>query len=503
MTKSITFADFNSPDAVKAQRLVDYYEDKQEAYAKAILDAKRKKWKERGYNVQTRNIIKSITDKSGLLFNRPPALSIVPPGQNKGVIDANFVRIMDGTDWVEVFQNVDVYTRLLKTTVVLQQKYIATDRTTVGGSYKYDESAGDALMLSILHRGNSVVRVNIVGRITELAYLTSPWSKLEAWTYRYMNGDVIEDWRVEGEEETLLNSQPNPEGRVTANAFYDVKTPRNRTDFWVNVPEDILSFQDNLNLYLSDMQFGIAHQIQKTLFTDTPITEQSDSSIVIPIAPLGQTPAAQTWDDQITVTQGNVGGLGETVLLDKGSPENPSPMVKYDGPNTDLKALYDVMASQVRDIASDWGVTIKATDSQKANSGFQVIVEEMDNLQLREQRAQSMQSGFRKFYDITQAMYPELLTGMLKVEFAEPTLPVNPLEQAQMLTYEFALNLKSPLDVFRADGMTDEDAKAKLAEILAVNKQIADAAPKQAVQLPEQQNMAQKGGNPTQPKLTP
>ncbi len=504
MTKSITFADFNGPEAVKAQRLIDYYEDNQEVYVTALLNAKRKKWKERGYNVQSRNIIKSIVDKSGLLFNKPPALKILPPGQQKGTVDNNFVRIMDGADWVEFFQNVDVFTRLLKTTIVLQQKYIPEERTTIGGSYKFDAQAGDALMLSLLNRSNCVVKTDILGRITELAYLTLPWSNSQPWSYCYINKDVVEDYAVEGEEETLIDSNPNPEGRVTANPFYDVKVPRNRKDFWINVPEDIASFQDNVNLFQCDMQFAMAHAMQKTLFHDTPIVPQTDSSISIPIAPLGQVPAAETWEE-ITITEGNVGGLGETVLMDKGDPNNPAPWAAFLGPDTDLHQLNQTMAAQIQDIAADWCVTVKSQDSAKANSGYQVVVEEMDNLQLREQRAQSMQSGFRKFYDITQSMYPELLEGMLQVEFAAPSLPVNPLEQAQVRTFNFALNLQTPVDVWMEEGMSEEDAKAKLAEVLAINKQIAEAVPtpKPApmIQPPDQTNPAQVNGNPAQPKI--
>jgi hypothetical protein len=505
--KTITYADFGSDEAQETNKLLDYYEDEQNKYVKTLLDAKRAEWQARGFNVQSRNIIKSIVDKSGLLFNNPPALAIYKPGQTKGLTDETFSEVMDRADWLEKFQNIDVYVRLLKTVVVLQQKYVPTERTTVGGSYRFDQRAGDALVLSLLHQGNSVVRTDITGRITELAYLTSEFSTLEPWTYRYINADVIQDWKVAEDVETLVKGAVNPDGIVPASPFYDVRQPRK--GFWFNTPEDIVAFQDNLNLFLCDIQYAIAHQMQKTLFTDTDIESTSSTTTpMIPAAPPGHTNAGdEQWNQIAPAAQRSIGGLGSVVKLTPGM-TGISPLVKFDGPDTQLKPLYDILAAQMRDIASDWDVSIKAEGGARANSGFQVIVEEMDNLALREKRGQSFQAGLRRFYDITQTLYPELTEGVLKAEFAPPSLPVNRLEQEQVWTYRMQNGFGTPVDYWIEQGYTEEDALAKVKADIALRKQLGLALPGAPVEgqdgvpapNPKPSNMSQRGGNPRNPE---
>jgi hypothetical protein len=497
--KTITFEDFNCPDAIEANKLVDYYEDKQERYVKKLLDDKRADWNERGFNVQTRNIVKSIIDKSGLLFNRAPKLAVYPDGASKGIVDANFMRIMDRADWLEFFQNVDVYTRLLKTTVVLQQKYIPSERTTVGGSYKFDAQAGDALMLRMLHRGTCVVRTDVTGNtVTELAYFTSPYSQLEPWTYRYISADAIEDWRVEGGEETLEQSVPNPDGLVPATPFYDVRKPRN--SFWFNVPEDLLSFQDNVNLFQCDLQYAMAHQMQKSLFLDTEIVATDDSTSRLMAAPMGHTAAGdEQWNMVAGTSKKTIGGLGSIVYLEKGM-TGQSPMVKFDGPDTDLKPLYEILSSQIKDIAADWDVQITSDSEARANSGFLVVAEHSDNLALREKRSQSFQAGLRRFYDVTQVLYPELHEGTLMAEFAAPTLPINRIEEEQVWQYRIQSGAYTILDRLLADGFSEDEALAKIKRDNELRKLIAPALP---APVPAQDNAptdpAQRGGNPKAP----
>jgi hypothetical protein len=497
--KTITYADFNSEEAREASKLVDYYEDEQSKYVKKLLEDKRSDWDTRGFTIQSRNIVKTIIDKSGLLFNAPPNLLVYPEDSKDGVQDKTFARVMDRADWIEFFQNVDVYTRLLKTTIVLQLKYIPDERSTIGGSYRYDEKAGDALMLRLLHQGNAVVRNDITGnRITELAYLTSPFSQIEKWTYRYINADAVEDWEVEGAEERRVNSDPNEDGSVPATPFYDVRKPRQ--GFWFNVPEDIVSFQDNYNLFLCDIQYATAHQMQKTLFMDTHF-ENTDStgSLTIPAAPLGHTDAGdEQWRAVTAPAKKSIGGLGSIVYLERGI-TGTTPLVQFDGPTTDLKPLYEILSMQVRDIASDWCVKIKAPGEGSENSGFQVVTNEKDNLALREQRAQSFQAGLRRFYDVTQRLYPEMQEGTLKAEFAPPALPVNRLEQEQVWQYRLQNNCGTPVDYYmQTESLSEEDAIKKVMRDVEIRKMLAEAMP-QPTATAEPVNASQNGGNPRKP----
>src|SRR5579862_8149190 len=123
MAQTLTHKDLRSNGADAAQRLVDFYEDNQLDYLINDLNKYRDAWKDRKFIPRVRNITKSIVDKSGLLFNQAPTLEIVTQSGAAPTVDATFNQLMERSDWIEFFQNVDVYVRLLKTVVILQQKY--------------------------------------------------------------------------------------------------------------------------------------------------------------------------------------------------------------------------------------------------------------------------------------------------------------------------------------------------------------------------------------------
>jgi hypothetical protein len=514
MKKSITWEDFNGPDAIEANRLEDYYLGKQNQYVEEMLGEYRDDWKARGFIVESRNITAAIIDRSAPIINKPPVLSVVPYGENKGKPDAKFNQIMQAANWQAKFQNIDKFSRLMGSLVVVQQKYVPEGRMTVDGSYKFDPSQGDALKIDFMHKGNSVVKMDKLGMtIVELAFLTSDWSNCNKWTYRYINADVIADYEVDGDEETCTSADVNPDGIVPASPWYDTREPIR--GIWHNIPEDLLNMQNKVNLFNVDLTRAIAYQQQKTFFTDSDIVDNGNRTAGRPLMghpgidgeegkSQGQVykAASQAWT-RLTAGKKSIGGLGSMVRLKKDSNTNTAPLVKFDGPDTDVMALYNVTALQVRDVAADWGVTVKAMESQKANSGFQVIVQESDNLQLREVRAQSAQAGFRRFYEVTKVLYPELQEGTLTAEFAPPSLPVDPVANQQRWTYLQANNFATPIDYWmQEEGMTFEDAMAKLDQVLAIKKKINDAVgPTDSIVLPENKNPQQKGGNPEQPNL--
>jgi len=498
MKKSITYDDFDCEEAREASKLVDYYEDRQQGYVRRLLNEKRKDWDPRGINVQSRNLIKSIVDKSGLLFNAPPNLLVHPLGVDKGVKDTTFDRIMDRADWLQFFQNVDVYTRLLKTVVVLQLKHIPDERSTVGGSYRYDERRGDALLLRMLHRGNCVVRTDLTGNtVTELAYITkAPKLGLDPWEYRYISADAVEDWVVDGSTERRVKSVPNPDGIVPATPFYDVRVPVNK--FWFNCPEDIVSFQDNYNLFLCDIQFAIAHQMQQTLATDSEIIQATGAASAV-----AQAVTDEKWTPPAAGNKSSIGGLGSIVYLQPGM-TGQKPMFEFVGPNAPLDALHRIVQQQVKDIAADWDVTVKTQGDAAATSGFQVVVEEKHNLALREKRMQSMQAGLRAFYDVTQRLYPEMTEGTLKAEFAPPSLPVNRLENEQVWQYRFQNNVATPVDyLMREENLSYEQALEKALADAKLRRLLAAAGPQiQPAATQDPANPQQSGGNPRDPENT-
>lgn len=496
--KTLTFEDFSSEDADSAQKLLDFYDGEQMEYLKKDLNAHRKKWAERHFLPRVRNITKTIVDKSGLLFNSPPTLEIITSNGSIPVTDDTFNALMEKSDWVEFFQNVDVYTRLLKSTCIYQQKYIAKPTVTVGG--KYQPTSNDALILTMLTRANAAVVLDITGtEVVELAFLTSNIAPGGDFTYRSVTPDEISDWQVHSAKETLIDSKPNPDGFVPATMVYDTNRPRRGA--WVNPPEDIISLQEMVNLALTDTEFAIAHQKQKTLFTNATVTGSqgngSGQMLGIPHAEEGFTAGGTSYPSS-TSTE-SMGGLGNVVTVSTGDP-SILPFVKFDGPVSDLDTLTKVMDDLAKQVAYDWSVTMRTEGTGRASSGFQIVVEEMDNLQLRDKRAHSMQAALRRFYEVTQRLYPTLTAGMLRAKFAQANLPVNTAEQENLWATKISEGRASVLDYFKeVEGLSEEEAWEKINEIQMVNAKLGYAVKNTATEQatsPNQSAGSTSGTNP-------
>jgi hypothetical protein len=498
--KTIDYDDFFDDEAIDMQKLVDYYEGDQRDYVISMLDGamngfgKRKEWKHRGIVPRVRNVIKSIVDKSGLLFNKPPQLNIITGVNNEPVVDPVYQEMLENADWNEVMQNIDVYTRLCGSTIVLQQLSVPDGTTTQNGQYRFDYTRGDQLLFTILHYGNTVVKMNEARtKITELAYILDDISydldkgysnRPKNWSYCVWTPEEIIEIQVNEQNdsryssnqqniETVISREPNPYGIVPASFFYDTRKPRK--DFWVRPSEDLIALQEVVNLALTDTEFAIAFQKQKTLFITGDLINDDNNAgdQLIPAAQLGNSPGGAIYNDipfYQTRKQSMLGGLGSIAKLglDGGGTAGKAEFV---GPDTDLAALDTIITNYVQAVANDWSVNLNYGGGGKANSGFQLVVEELNNLQLRDMRAQMMQSSLRRFYEITKVIYPGQLTdGYLQAEFAPPNLPVNLMEQENIWTLRIDNNRASIKDYFMEEkGLTEQEADAKIAEVMEIN----------------------------------
>lgn len=511
--KSFTYKDFFSENACKIQKLVDFYEGDQLNHVVQMLNGgangwgRRKEWGNRGIIPRVRNITKSIIEKSGLLFNKPPSLGIVTDPDLPPAIDDVLMEMMENADWVENFQNLDIYTRLTGSTVLLQQLTVPDDLTTTNGQYRFNYTRGDQLMFSILHHGNALVRMNAAcTKIIELAYIMndialgtqiSGQARSKNWTYcvwtplEILEIAVDEDQKTassgEGEVELVISREPNPYGIVPASFFYDTRKPR--VGYWARPAEDIISLQEMVNLALTDTEFAIAWQKQKTLMItgDFEADENNQGDLVVPTVKQGYTPGGAVYNDipfYQTRKQTALGGLGSIVKLGMDG-SGVAGKAEFIGPDTDLASLDAIITGFVEAVANDWSVNLNYGGGGKANSGFQLIVEEIDNMQLREARAQMCQASLRRFYEVTKVIYPGQLTdGYLQAHFAPPSLPVNVEEQEAIWSVRISSNRASVKDYFMEEKqMSEDEAMVKMADILAMNKlmDVGPAAPPSVV----------------------
>jgi len=501
--KTITFEDFFSPNANAVQKLVDYYEGDQLAYVIQMLDGgmngwgKRKEWKHRGIIPRVRNITRSIISKSGMLFNRPPVMGIVTDTDKLPVTDPVLSEMLENADWMEVMQNLDIYTRLTGSIILLQQLSIPDGVTTTNGQYRYDHTRGDQLIMTILHHGNTVARMNQARtKITELGFILGDTAlqggnnyspRPKEWSYCVWTPEEIIEIQVnedaddsnktnnDNQIETVISREPNPYGMIPASFFYDTNKPRR--GIWQRPAEDLIALQEVVNLALTDTEFAIAFQKQKTLFiTGDIINDDANSGDqLIPAAQMGSSPAGAVYNDipfYQTRKQSYIGGLGSIAKLGSDG-DGVAGKAEFIGPDTKLGELDAIITEYIGSVANDWAVNINYGGSGKATSGFQLIVEEISNLQLRELRGQLMQANLRRFYEITKSIYPGQLTdGYLQAQFAAPNLPVNQIEVENIWTLKIDNNRASIKDYFMEEkGLSETEAMEKIADIMAMNKE--------------------------------
>jgi hypothetical protein len=177
----------------------------------------------------------------------------------------------------------------------MAERIIPQEVQTVDGQYRWGRKEGELLKLTMLHQGNSCVELNQTEtQIICFAYLTED-ERYEGdknkWTYRRITAELVEDILVddsqpEDKRETVIATQPN---QLPVVPFYDNKKPARGV--WLSIPEDLLSFQEMLNLVLTDIENAMRWQMIKQLFINADIKHQAQS--LIPYAPFGHTPAGE------------------------------------------------------------------------------------------------------------------------------------------------------------------------------------------------------------------
>lgn len=451
----LAYADMlNSCEAKFACKALDYLDGEQDEHLICVLndpDKGRRKWQQRGIIPRTRNLTKMIVEKSGLLFiDAAPTLQVYEKG-SQVPDDAEtqaLMELMDETEWQEFFINVDKVTRLLKTSVVLIQ---------------YDEES-KALCFDLLHRGNCQVITNANNKgINTLIYEVGDIDGTSC-AYRMFTADTITDFTVTNKKQvTTMTQMDNPYGCVPAVPFYDTGTPR--VGFWAEAPTDLISINELYNLHITDSEFAISWMKLQTLFTNAKMEGDSSQTFEVTMNPQSVLPRMAPDATQM------IGGPGVAIYLETNGGE--APFVEYKGPNVDLQPLDNVVNKWISDFAGDWSVNMKAGgDGSAATSGFQLIVEEMDNLELRKTRQRMFEAGFKRFFRVIKDIASTLSLATfsedsnLFAEFRDPVLPVDLKAQEEMWSIRLANGRASRVDYFmQVWGMNKEEAQAKIVEI--------------------------------------
>jgi hypothetical protein len=363
---------------------------------------------------------------------------------------------MDSINWMEFFTNLDNQVRLLKTSLVLVQR---------------DEQ--NRLIFDALHRGNCVVRWDPNSReITELLVHTSTVND-KTDSFRHFTMETITDYEFNHEikQIAIQGQYENPYGIIPVAVFHDTQIPR--FGVWNVAPRDLIGLNEAYNLHITDTEYSAAWAKVKTLFTNANISGGSDTTETY-VDPATGIPR------QVPAQPSVVGGPGRIVVVDAGA---DSVYLEYKGPDVNLDPIEKIYADWVHDFAGDWAVRITSEGNGSASSGFQLIVEEMPNMELRKQRQKMFSAGLARLYKVltfvTAGMPGVTLPpeGVLYVTWQAPSLPVDEKAVEEVWSRRIMEGRASRVDYFmEVKGFTREEAVTKVAEIDAFNA-LRPAAP--------------------------
>jgi hypothetical protein len=440
---------FDQDDKCKADCVWDYYDGESKEHLMKFLQTHRKNALKKGLIPRARNIVKMIADKSGLLFNgKAPTINVYSTKQSTSPDDVAgqvVLDVLDSADWVEFFTNFDVGLRMLKSAMVLVQ-------------YSPERNQW---VLEMLDQHNSAVAIDDFKQMTTLIYETGETEQGD--TYRIWTPELVQDLLVdESGNETLSNPQPNPYGIIPAAMFHDTNIPRD--DAWNEIPMDLIEINDIYNLHLTDSEYASAWNKQPTLFTNAIIQGGTGQQMTVEQFPDEKLPRWVPSSDP-----GFVGGPGTVVAVET---NGDTVYLDYKKPDVNLMPLDQMVNKWVADFAGDWSVNIKLDgQGSKADSGFKLIVEELQNLELRKSRQRMMEAGFKRLYEVIKII--AIFNGIslpaestLYVKFAPPDLPIDEKATEEVWSRRIQERRASRVDYFmEVKGMSRAEAEAKIIEI--------------------------------------
>ena len=440
---------FDKSERELASKILSYYDGKSKPYLTQFLDLHRKNAVQKGMIARTRNLMKDVIDKSGMLFSgRPPTIEVWNIGADQANEQATAAAqdVFESASWVEFFNNFDGVVRMLKTAYVLVQ---------------FDEDSRQVIF-TVLSQANAAVHVNTIGQVDTLIYFTGQDGDVA--TYRVWTPEVVQDLLVgPGGVETFANAIPNPYGIVPAAVFHDTNTPRDGV--WNPIPEDLVEINDIYNLHITDAEYAIMHSKLETLFTNAKI-QGSDTYLGATTVAYGSALGPRVVNG--TIGGAFVGGPGEAVAIET---NGESVFLDYKGPKPDIKSADDVIKGWVKDFARDWSVSVEDDVSGGADSGFKLIVKEMPNTELRKKRQRMFEAGFKRLYAVMLAISNVKGLGLvadteLIVTFSPPELPVDEKSSEDVWSRKIKEGRSSDVEYFMVQqGLSEQEAIMKVQKL--------------------------------------
>ena len=442
---------FEKKGQATASQVMDYYNGQSKSHLMRFLQEFRKNALKKGLQPRSRNIVKMVIDKSGMLFSgRAPTIEVYadPASETVDLVaSAKTQVILESASWVEFFTNFDAMLRMLKTCYVLVQYSVEKKRW----------------LFQALSQKNCAVSLDDFGDLETLIYETGVIED-QGTTYRVWTALEVIDLLVDENGNELITARlPNIYGVIPASVFHDTNVPFGNCD-WNTIPVDLIEVNDIYNLHLCDSEFASMWNKNPTLFTNARIQGGVSGTMV----------EQQHFNEALprwvpSNDPGFVGGPGTVVAVET---DGDSVYLDYKKPDVNLMPMDDMVSKWVADFAGDWSVNIKLDgQGSAADSGFKLVVEELPNLELRKERSRMMESGFKRLYEVIKVLanthgygLPE--DSVLYVAFAPPDLPVDERAAEEVWSRRIAEKRASRVDYFMSmHGLSEIEARLRIAAI--------------------------------------
>jgi hypothetical protein len=237
---------------------------------------------------------------------------------------------------------------------------------------------------------------------------------------------------------------------------------------------------------MSDSEYAMGWMKRPTLFTNAMLGD----SHVEETSPYNSNSVVETRLSRTakfphqSFSQSNKVKFGPSAAVQLDSTGVDSPFAEFKAPVVDLKSIDEVVNQWVEAVASDWSVRATIGGSGSATSGFQLVVEELPNLELRKQRQKMFAVGLTRLFEVIKVIantfagttFPE--DSKLFVTYSTPSLPVENEKEEALWSTRIDNDRASLVDYFiETQGMSAEEAVEKIAEILELNQVIKDMKP--------------------------
>jgi hypothetical protein len=229
------------------------------------------------------------------------------------------------------------------------------------------------------------------------------------------------------------------------------------------------------NLHLTDSEQAISwSKFPKLIMIDCDVTgsENETEYVMVP---------GEVMPRLVNKSSDVVAGPSKAIALQSNGTGNAS--IEYKTPEVNIEPLDNVVQNWVLQFSYDWSVRLNVAGEGNARSGFQLIVEELPNRELRQQRAKMMQYSFAKLYDIIRTIvniqFNRIVLPLettLFIEFDQPDLPADDKQEEEVWDLRIAGNRATVIDYLMIkQGFTRDEAQTKYEEIKLINSRNINA----------------------------